>query len=101
LLRDASAVLYCGGLSPELITLASSHLASREIILKGVSSSRWLQTASTEQRNEDVKEAIEIARAAPEQFEVEADYELTRFAEAIEHIERPGRSGAVLISPRV
>jgi hypothetical protein len=48
-----------------------------------VSSSRWLQTTSAEQRTEDVREGIEIGRAAPEQFEVEADYDLARFIDAI------------------
>jgi NADPH2:quinone reductase len=67
-------------------------------MFKGVSSARWLQTTSAEQRREDVREAIEIGRAAPEQFEVEADYDLDRFIYAIEHTERAGRKGAVLIS---
>jgi NADPH:quinone reductase len=98
LLGEGGTFLFYGGLAPEPITLASIQLASREIMLKGVSSSRWLQTTSAEQRREDVKEAIEIARAAPEQFEVAADYNLDRFIEAIEHIERSGRTGAVLIS---
>jgi NADPH:quinone reductase len=45
-----------------------------------------------------VREGIEIGRAAPEQFEVETDYDLARFIDAIEHMERAGRDGAVLIS---
>lgn len=45
-----------------------------------------------------MREAIEIGRGAPEQFEVDADYDLTRFIDAIEHTERGGRDGAVLIS---
>ena len=67
-------------------------------MFRGVSSSRWLQTTSAEQRTEDVKEAIEIGRAAPEQFAVEAEYDLARFIDAIEHMERAGRDGVVLIS---
>jgi NADPH2:quinone reductase len=67
-------------------------------MFKGVSSSRWLQTTSAEQRREDVREAIEIGRTAPEQFEVEGDYDLDRFVDAIEHTARAGRKGAVLIS---
>jgi NADPH:quinone reductase len=98
LLGDGGTVLLYGGLAPEPITLGSIQLVSREITLKGVSSSRWLQTTSAEQRTEDVREAIEIGRAAPEQFEVEADYDMARFVDAIEHIERVGRDGAVLIS---
>jgi NADPH:quinone reductase len=98
LLGDGGTLLLYGGLAPEPITLASIRLASREISFKGVSSSRWLQTTSAEQRTIDVAETIEIGRAAPEQFEVEADYDLARFMDAIEHMERAGRDGAVLIS---
>jgi NADPH:quinone reductase len=98
LLGDGGTLQFYGALAPEPITLASIQLASREIMFKGVASSRWLQTTSAEQRTEDVKEAIEIGRAAPEQFEVDADYDLARFIDAIEHAERAGRDGAVLIS---
>jgi len=98
LLGDDGALLFYGGLAPEPITLPSVQLAHHEIMFKGVSSSRWLQTTSAEQRREDVREAIEIGRAAPEQFEVEADYEMDRFIDAIEHTRRAGRTGSVLLS---
>jgi NADPH:quinone reductase len=98
LLGDAGVLLFYGGLAPEPITLRSVELALHEITLKGVSASRWLQTASAEQRREYVREAIEIGRAVPKQFEVEADYHLDRFSDAIEHSNRAGRRGAVLIS---
>jgi NADPH:quinone reductase len=98
LLGDDGTVLFYGGLAPEPITFPSIQLTPHEITFKGVSSSRWLQTTSAEQRRADVSEAIEIGRAAPEQFEVDADYDLDRFIDAIEHTERAGREGAVLIS---
>jgi NADPH2:quinone reductase len=98
LLGDDGALLFYGGLAPEPITLPSVQLAHHEITFKGVSSSRWLQTTSAEQRREDVREAIEIGRTAPEQFEVEADYDLDRYIDALEHKERAGREGAVLLS---
>jgi NADPH2:quinone reductase len=98
LLGEGGALLFYGGLAPEPITFPSIGLAHHEIMFKGVSSSRWLQTTLAEQRREDVAEAIEIGRATAEQFEVEADYNLARFADAIEHLGRAGRSGAVLIS---
>jgi NADPH2:quinone reductase len=98
LLGDDGTLLFYGGLAPDPITLGSIRLAHHEIMFKGVSSSRWLQTTSAEQRREDVAEAIEIGRTAPEQFEAEADYDLARFIDAIEHTERKGRNGAVLIS---
>jgi NADPH2:quinone reductase len=98
LLADNGALLFYGGLAPEPITFPSIGLAHHEIMFKGVSSSRWLQTTSAEQRREDVREAVEIGRATLEQFDVEADYDLARFADAIQHIQRTGRNGAVLIS---
>jgi len=98
LLGGNGALLLYGGLAPEPITFPSIGLAHHEIMFKGVSSSRWLQNTSAEQRREDVAEAIEIGRATPEQFDVEAEYDLGRFADAIKHIERTGRNGAVLIS---
>jgi NADPH2:quinone reductase len=98
LLGGNGALLLYGGLAPEPITFPSIGLAHHEIMFKGVSSSRWLQNTSAEQRREHVAEAIEIGRATPEQFDVEADYNLGRFGDAIKHIERRGRNGAVLIS---
>lgn len=97
LLGDDGALLLYGAISPDPITFSTLGVP-REIMFKGVSSSRWLQNTSAEQRREDVAEAIEIGRGAPEQFEVEADYDLSRFANAIEHIERANRRGAVLLS---
>jgi NADPH2:quinone reductase len=67
-------------------------------MFKGVSCARWLENTSAAQRREDVAEAIEIGRAAPGQFNVEGDYDIARFADAISHIERTNRNGAVLIS---
>jgi NADPH2:quinone reductase len=98
LLGDNGALLIYGGLAPEPITIPSIGLAHHEIMFKGVSSARWLHNTSPDQRREDVREAIEIGRAIPEEFDVEADYDLTRFADAIKHIERTDRDGAVLIS---
>ena len=98
LLGGNGALLFYGGLAPEPIAFPSIGLAHHEIMFKGVSSSRWLQNTPAEQRSEDVAEAIEIGRATPGQFDVEADYDQARFADAIEHIERRYRNGAVLIS---
>lgn len=98
LLGDGGTLLLYGGIDPEPIALPSIRLASREITLTGVSSSRWLKTTSAAQRREDVAEAIEIGRTAPNLFEIENDYDIARFMNAIEHTERAGRDGAILIS---
>jgi NADPH2:quinone reductase len=98
LLGGDGALLFYGGLAPEPITFPSIGLAHHEITFKGVSSSRWLENTSAEQRREDVAEAIEIGRATSAQFNVEADFDLARFADAIKYAENGHRNGAVLIS---
>jgi len=98
LLGGDGALLFYGGLAPEPITFPSIGLAHHEIMFKGVSSSRWLENTSAEQRREDVAEAIEIGRATSAQFNVEADFDLARFADAIKYAENGHRNGAVLIS---
>ncbi|MGF6768310.1 NADPH2:quinone reductase [Paraburkholderia sp. GAS199] len=97
LLGDGGALLLYGVMSPEPITFPLSALA-REIMFKGVSSSRWMQQTSAEQRRDDVAEAIEMGRGSPEKFEVEAEYDLAQFADAVKHIERANRHGAILLS---
>lgn len=97
LLGDGGALLLYGAMSPDPVIFPMSAVP-REIMFAGVSSSRWVQITSAEQRQVDVAEAIEIGRSAPEKFEVEADYDLARFADAIEHSERNDRHGAVLLS---
>ncbi|TCK84268.1 alcohol dehydrogenase catalytic domain-containing protein [Paraburkholderia sp. BL9I2N2] len=97
LLGDGGALLLYGAMAPDPVIFPMSAVP-REIMFAGVSSSRWMHNTSAEQRREDVGEAIEIGRGAPEKFEVEADYDLAQFANAIEHIERENRHGAVLLS---
>ena len=41
---------------------------------------------------------VRVTKRAPGQFDVEADYDLTQFIDAIKHNERGGRDGAVLMS---
>jgi NADPH:quinone reductase len=97
LLGDGGALLIYGAMSPTPITFPLPALP-REIMFKGVSSSRWVQNTSAERRREDIAEAIEIGRNSPDKFEVEAEYDLHRFANAVEHIERENRNGAILLN---
>jgi NADPH2:quinone reductase len=97
LLGDGGTLLLYGAMSSNPITFPFAAVP-REIMLKGVSSSRWVQNTSAEQRRDDVAEAIEIGRNSPEKFEVEAEYDLARFANAVEHLERENRNGAILLA---
>jgi NADPH:quinone reductase len=97
LLADGGTLLCYGDLADEPISIPSILLAYREITLRGVSAHRTLVNDSPEQRRDDAAEAIALARSAPELFNVAAEYDLARVAEAMEAVEQPRRAGAILL----
>ncbi|MFF4845811.1 hypothetical protein [Streptomyces collinus] len=50
-------------------------------------------------RESDVVAATLIALAFKEQFDVAATYDIGELAEAVQHAQRPGKVGTVLIRP--
>jgi len=65
--------------------------------VNGVTIGRWLTTRTAEERAQDVAGAISLASEAPELFEVAETYDLADFLTAIEHAQRPGKVGTVLL----
>ncbi|MCT9935145.1 hypothetical protein N5079_33580 [Planotetraspora sp. A-T 1434] len=98
LLADGGTLLFYGGLAGKPMSLPSIGLAHRALTFRGVSAGRWVRTSSRERRRAGYAEALAVARSVPEQFNVTAEYDLARFAEAIEAAEKPGRTGAILLN---
>jgi NADPH2:quinone reductase len=98
LLADGGTLLCYGDLADEPISIPSIVLAYREIRLQGVSAHRTLDNDSPEQRRDDAAEAIALARSDPGLFDVAAEYDLARVAEAMQAVEQPRRAGAILLS---
>jgi len=71
-------------------------LIPRGLTIKGVSIAQ-LSTLSHDLRAACVATAMRLAASRPEIFPVEAVYAPTRIRQAVDHLCRPGRSGAILL----
>lgn len=91
-------VIY-GELTEEPVSVHASTLLHRSLTLRGATLERWLVEASAERRASDVATAKQIALALKDQFDVAATYGLGELPTAVEHAVRPGKVGAVLVSP--
>lgn len=97
LLADGGTLISYGALGSGSTSLESLALAPRELTVRGVSVGRWL-TRTPAERAEDVAFAISLAEISPELFEIAGRYDLADFAEAVDHVRRPGKSGTVLLT---
>ncbi|MFE6486847.1 alcohol dehydrogenase catalytic domain-containing protein [Streptomyces sp. NPDC057757] len=97
LLVDGGTLITYGQLGSGSTPLESLGLTPRALTVRGVSIGRWM-TRTPEERAEDVAFAARLAATAPELLEVAAAYDLADFAQAIDHVRRPGRSGTVLLT---
>ena len=97
LLADGGTLISYGALGSGSTPLESLALVPRELAVRGVSVTRWL-TRTPAERAEDVAFAVGLAETAPELFEVAGRYDLADFAEAVDHVRRPGKSGTVLLT---
>ena len=86
-----------GDLSGEHISILPLSLPVRGLSMKGVSVGGWGSLPEAV-RTTDIATAIELARTASHLFPVAAVYDLAQVTDAVAHAERPGRTGAVLLT---
>lgn len=75
-----------------------SNFAPRGLAIKGVSIGRWAIYNDEAQRAKHIETALNLAATSPELFEVDAQYPLSEFQAAINHVFRSGKSGVVLLN---
>ncbi len=68
----------------------------RSLVLRGVSVGQWAK-ATPGQRRADLQTALKLAQDRPELFEVAARFDASDIASAVGQVDRPGRTGAVLL----
>lgn len=101
-LPEIAEALAVGGTIINYGTLGGSCtdirlLAPRALTLKGLTLGHWgLEPEAV--RAKDVATALRLARDNPELFPVAATYTPLDVASALEHVRRPGRNGAVLLT---
>jgi NADPH:quinone reductase len=94
LVDSAGTVVNFGSLGGELSDIRI--FPPRSLTLKGVMVASWMRIPP-EQRARDVAVALRLAAEPAGLFEVAGSYGPSRIAEAVAHVARPGKLGAVLL----
>lgn len=71
----------------------------RELTVKGFWLTDWMRRVDSQTRQSVAQNVITLLSSGKIQLPVEAAYGLDRIAEAIEHADRPGRRGKILLRP--
>jgi hypothetical protein len=79
------------------IPLHAAALVSGEIGIRGLTIGRWLSGVAPERRASDIAGVIAIATARAEEFDVAGTYTLGQITEAVQHVNRPGKIGTVIV----
>lgn len=97
LMGHGGTLLSYGDLSGEPISVPSLTFSVRNITFRGISVGSWSNQPEWLRRS-DFNTAAHLAANAPELFEVEAEYPLADIRQAVEHSQRSGKSGAVILT---
>ena len=95
LLDIDGAIINYGSLESNTGTNIYS-LAPNSLALKSISILSWFRLPEDE-KQQDFKLALSLARNHPELFEVAHEYEFADFQKAIHHVSSPGKTGIVLL----
>ncbi|MFJ8613701.1 alcohol dehydrogenase catalytic domain-containing protein [Streptomyces sp. NPDC093675] len=98
MLSSGGTLIAYGQLDPRPVSLHSGQLLSDGLGLRGVAVTRWVATTSPEQRRRDVRSAVELTRAHLRHMETPAHYDIADLRKAVDHAQRPGKVGTVLVT---
>ncbi len=87
-----------GAMSRRSLKVPNSFLIFREIQLRGLWVTRWMESASREEAGEIYRRLANMMAEGALKLPVEACYPPERIAEALEHAQREGRDGKVLLA---
>jgi NADPH2:quinone reductase len=94
LVHPGGSIISYGALGGALTDIRL--IVPRGLTIQGVSMAQW-RTLPAEMRMADVHTALRLASERPDLFSVDAIYPPVEIAQAVEHLEQPLRSGAILL----
>lgn len=98
LAKGGTLIIY-GSLSLQDPTINAGTMIFKELTIKGFWLTDWMRRVDTNTRNRVAGAVIELLASGQMQLPVEATYSLDQIVEAVEHADRPGRYGKILIKP--
>lgn len=96
--RGGTMLIY-GLLSLQDPSLNVGLMIFRELTVKGFWLSDWMRRVDNQTREEVARQVVSLLSSGKIQMPVEASYALNQIIEAVEHANRPGRWGKILIKP--
>ena len=92
-------MLIYGLMSLQDPTLNAGLMIFRELTVKGFWLTDWMRRVDSHIRQEVAQNVIGLLASGKIQLPVEASYSLDQIVEAVEHADRPGRWGKILVKP--
>ncbi len=97
LLAQSGSLVSYGDLSGQPISVPALYFSTRDIRISGVTVGRWAGLP-VEVRKADLQLELELAASKPDLFQVEKIFDLADVGEAAALVEKPGKSGTVLVA---
>lgn len=96
--KGGTMIIY-GVLSLQDPSFNAGLLIFRELTVKGFWLTDWMRRVNSQTRQEVAQNVISLLASGKIQLPVEAAYSLDQIVEAVDHAERHGRWGKILIKP--
>jgi NADPH:quinone reductase-like Zn-dependent oxidoreductase len=97
LLSPGGTLISYGAMARENIPLHAAALLAGEISIRGLSIGRWLSGVAPERRASDIAGVTAIATTQAAEFDVAGTYTLDQITDAVQHVNRPGKIGTVIV----
>lgn len=97
LLAEGGSLVSYGDLSGQPIQVPALAFSTRDIRIFGVTVGRWAALPEATRR-QDLDLALRLAATRPELFPVEATFDLADVGQAATEVEKPGKTGTVLLA---
>ncbi len=98
LAKGGTMILY-GLLSLQDPSINAGLLIFRELTIKGFWLTDWMRRADDQTRRDVAQNVVKLLASGEFKLPVEATYSLDQIVEAVEHANRPGRWGKILVRP--
>jgi NADPH:quinone reductase len=100
LVQDSIFLAY-GALAGQSLLIDPNSLIFSNVIVRGFWLANWFQTADPAQMQKVISELVQLVATGELILPIEAEYDLADFKQALQHAERPGRSGKILMSSQI
>jgi NADPH:quinone reductase-like Zn-dependent oxidoreductase len=98
-LGQGGTLYVYGLLSLQEPTIDIGLMIFKELTIKGFWLTSWMKTVDAQTRMEVAQNVITMLASGQIQLPVEATYNLDQIAQAVEHVDKPGRWGKILVKP--